>query len=84
VTKLIVAYRYFSRKRLKVNILCKGTWNISSWLRKAGNVLFFKYMPSLYPGPKRSARTWEGFKLGRYRSIQLRLFDFFLDLDTLM
>jgi hypothetical protein len=43
-------------------------------------------MPSLqtYPGPKRSARTWEGFKLRRYLSIQLRLLDVFLDLDTLM
>ena len=38
VTKLTVAYRNFSRHRLKVNILCKGTWNVSSRLQKAGNV----------------------------------------------
>ena len=32
-------------------------------------------MSFLYPGPKRCARKREGFKLGRYRSIQLRLLD---------
>ena len=34
-----------------------------------------KYVSFLYPGPKRCARKREGFKLGRYRSIQLRLLD---------
>jgi len=47
-------------------------------------LLCIRFVPSLFPGPKRSARIWEGFKLGRYRSIQLRLLDFFLEFDTLM